>query len=307
MNSTTPPTNLSAEARAFQRLSESNLYRTYQSAFHMATGLRVHLHPADEGGDISIQDGNPFCGMLNRGNGCAACGETHRCLGQDAEERTKTVRCFAGLKETAVPVRAGNRIIAFLRVGQVFTEPSTAADFEPVAQQLLSEGFSKKRIETLRQAFLNTEVVEPERYLGCVTLLNAFSLQLSGELSRLLIAAEHSDPPAVIKAKQYVNAHLEEKITLDEVSAHVCVSPYYFCKLFKQATGITLTEYVNRRRVEWAKRKLLNPQVRVTEVAYDVGYQSLSQFNRSFLKYAGQSPSHFRESADTESALRSAA
>ena len=63
----------------------------------------------------------------------------------------------------------------------------------------------------------------------------------------------------------------------------------------ERATGMTLTEYVNRRRIEWAKRKLLNPQARVTEVAYDVGYQSLSQFNRSFLKYVGESPSRFRE------------
>lgn len=57
---------------------------------------------------------------------------------------------------------------------------------------------------------------------------------------------------------------------------------------------MTLTEYVNRRRVEWAKRKLINPNTRVTEVAFDVGFQSVSQFNRSFLKYAGVSPTRYR-------------
>jgi len=56
--------------------------------------------------------------------------------------------------------------------------------------------------------------------------------------------------------------------------------------------------------VEWAKRKLLNPHSRVTEVAFDVGYQWLSQFNRSFLKYAGESPTKFREQSHTEQIWR---
>jgi AraC-like DNA-binding protein len=78
------------------------------------------------------------------------------------------------------------------------------------------------------------------------------------------------------------------------------VSSFYFCKIFKKSTGMTLTEYVNRRRIEWAKRKLVNPQARVTEVAYEVGYQSLSQFNRSFLKYVGVSPTRFREQQSSQ-------
>ncbi|MEM6280322.1 MAG: helix-turn-helix transcriptional regulator, partial [Verrucomicrobiota bacterium] len=86
-----------------------------------------------------------------------------------------------------------------------------------------------------------------------------------------------------------------DKISLESVAKHVGVSPYYFCKVFKQSAGMTLTEFVNRRRIEWAKRRLLNPQARVTEVAFDVGFQSISQFNRSFLKYVGQSPTRFRD------------
>ena len=58
---------------------------------------------------------------------------------------------------------------------------------------------------------------------------------------------------------------------------------------------MTFTEYVNRKRVEWAKVALLKPHARVTEVAFAVGYQSLSQFNRSFLKYAGESPTQHRK------------
>jgi AraC-like DNA-binding protein len=58
---------------------------------------------------------------------------------------------------------------------------------------------------------------------------------------------------------------------------------------------MTFTEFVNRQRIERAKRRLLDPAERITEIAYDIGYQSLSQFNRSFLRIVGESPTQFRK------------
>jgi AraC-like DNA-binding protein len=76
----------------------------------------------------------------------------------------------------------------------------------------------------------------------------------------------------------------------------VNTSTFYFCKLFKKATGLTFTDYVSRVRIEKAKNLLLNPNLRVSEIAYEVGFQSLTHFNRVFRKLTGQSPSHYRES-----------
>jgi len=59
-------------------------------------------------------------------------------------------------------------------------------------------------------------------------------------------------------------------------------STFYFCKLFKRATGLTFTDYVARVRVEKAKPLLLDRDRRVSEIAYDVGFQSLTHFNRVF-------------------------
>jgi AraC-like DNA-binding protein len=65
--------------------------------------------------------------------------------------------------------------------------------------------------------------------------------------------------------------------------------------VFKAATGVTFTDYVSRARVEKTKQLLLNPNMRISEAAFETGFQSLSQFNRVFRRIEGQSPSDYRE------------
>ena len=76
------------------------------------------------------------------------------------------------------------------------------------------------------------------------------------------------------------------------------VSTFCFCKMFK-ATGLTFTNYIARVRVEKAKNLLLNPHLRVSEIAYTVGFQSLTHFNRLFRKLTGESPTSFRDNVAT--------
>ena len=73
------------------------------------------------------------------------------------------------------------------------------------------------------------------------------------------------------------------------------MSAFYFCKLFKQATGLTFTDYLARVRIEKVKNLLQNPHKRISEVAFEAGFQSLSQFNRVFRKIVGQSPTVWRD------------
>ena len=64
--------------------------------------------------------------------------------------------------------------------------------------------------------------------------------------------------------------------------------------MFKQATGLTFTDYVARVRVEKIKNLLLNPHKRISEAAYEAGFQSLSQFNRVFRRVTGLAPTVWR-------------
>ena len=82
--------------------------------------------------------------------------------------------------------------------------------------------------------------------------------------------------------------------TIADIREASGASVFHFCKVFKKTTGLKFTDYVARVRLEDAKTQLLNPSRRISEVAYDVGFQSLTQFNRMFKRIFGQSPTEFR-------------
>jgi AraC-like DNA-binding protein len=67
----------------------------------------------------------------------------------------------------------------------------------------------------------------------------------------------------------------------------------------KKATGVTFSEYLSRARLERAKSLLLDPNVRVSEAAFEAGFQSLTHFNRVFKNLIGTSPSEFRKQGTT--------
>jgi AraC-like DNA-binding protein len=72
------------------------------------------------------------------------------------------------------------------------------------------------------------------------------------------------------------------------------MSANYFSEKFKEATGLNFIEFVARTRIEKARNLLQNPNLRISEVAFEIGFQSLSQFNRTFKKVTGRSPTDYR-------------
>ncbi|MFV1994768.1 MAG: helix-turn-helix domain-containing protein [Verrucomicrobiales bacterium] len=284
--------------RIFEKLQESSLYQTYRRAFRDATGLPLVMAYAEQDGwhpCLTTSNQNKFCQLLNEdGNVCKRCVQSDRNLCDEAGEKTRSLSCFAGLTETVVPVRCGRTTVGFLKTGQVFNRKPSREQVGKMKDALKEMGFSSGHVAKLTTAYHKSEVIDRAPYHGMITILTAFAMQLGELANRILLERSEREPALVTNAKNFIMEHLDEPLSLDMVASHVNVSSFYFCKLFKQATSLTFTEYVNRQRIEWAKRKLLERNSRVTEVAFDVGYQSLSQFNRSFSKIVGESPTQYR-------------
>jgi len=105
------------------------------------------------------------------------------------------------------------------------------------------------------------------------------------------------EPVRIWKARNFIHAHVGEPLSLGQVAKAASTSTNYFSEKFKEATGVTFVRYVARARFEKATALLSDSDLRVSEIAFAVGFQSLSQFNRTFKRLAGKSPKVFRAAA----------
>lgn len=94
--------------------------------------------------------------------------------------------------------------------------------------------------------------------------------------------------------RQYIDARYTEPITLQSIAESLNLSAYSLTHLFKKATGYTPMQYVTRRRIGQAQERLIHSNDSITDIAMDVGYNSLSSFNYAFSTQIGMSPSRFR-------------
>ena len=288
----------SYERRIFNRLKQSELYHTYAEAFRKATGLPLRLIPVDEQWCLPehLENQSPFCEKLNVcDTPCQACVQTnHRLMKEAKAKGPVSCGCFSGMTATAIPIKLGSNPVAFLKTGQIFHHVPEESDFERVLATLTENGFVPNDLAGLKDAYFQTKSLDPERYQSMVTLLASFGEQLSRHADDLATVQDGREPEAIAKARQFIHAHLGEALGLPAVARHAGLSESHFCRVFKEVVGLTLTEYITRCRIAWAKRELLRPAARISDLAFKVGFQSLSQFNRSFARLVGCSPSTYR-------------
>lgn len=285
------------------QLRRSQVYRDYEQAFRETTGLPITLRPL-EAFDLPHHGDpkeSPFCALMSRSNhSCAACLQLQRQVEEVAKLEPKTLRCFAGLCDSAVPVRVGENLVAFLQTGQVLLHAPREVDFTRTTRELLKLG-TEVDVKRLEEAYFQTRVITRKQYESILRLLTIFAQHLSALSNQLLVKGASAESPAVTRARAFIAERHHEEISLSEVARVVNMSSFYFCKSFKRATGMTFTDYLARVRIEKVKNLLLNPHKRISEAAYEAGFQSLSQFNRVFRKVAGEAPTAYRERIHTTS------
>jgi len=283
---------------AFDDLARLPVVQYYEAAFRKATGVSLKVIPPADAcprRQFGPED-NAFCRLAAvTPAGCAACLETETRAQRSVAKRVvlQQVHCYAGLTVVAVPVLSGGRHLATVVSGQVFRREPTQRDFAMVVK-MLGDGVNEDWEKKARKAYFETPVVTADRFQAVIQLLNVFAQYLADLGGRQAIACSEVEPEAVASAKQFVQSHAEEPIKLERVVQHVNVSRFYFCKLFKKATGMTLTEYVSRVRVEKAKALLVDPSLRVSEVVYAAGFGSIPRFNSVFKRYVGVPPTEYR-------------
>ena len=298
------PNNQPTAKELVTTLQESQIFRDYAKAFASSFRLPLALRAVDS--LILPTHGDrheaPFCALMASTNkSCAACLDLQRRVEQEARLEPKTLKCFAGLCDSAVPIRVGENVIAFLQTGGVLLHQPNKREFKKTTRELLKFGASVD-LKRLEEAYFQTRVLERTQYEAVVRLLTIFAQHLAVVSNQLMVSKEHTELPMIHKAKLFIMEHQSEDISLTRAAQAVNSSAFYFCKMFRQATGLTFTDYLARVRVEKVKNLFLDPHKNISEAAFEAGFQSLSQFNRLFRRIVGESPTAWREKLHRNSA-----
>lgn len=104
---------------------------------------------------------------------------------------------------------------------------------------------------------------------------------------------EHEDKP-VLKAQTYIESHVEKKISVEELADMFALSRRNFIRRFKKATSNTPLEYIQRAKVEAAKKSLESSDHSIYEVMFQVGYSDSKAFRNLFRKFTGLTPNEYR-------------
>lgn len=129
--------------RMLETLTGSQMYRDYEHAFVQGTGLPLQLKESALLDVVHHQkkQENPFCALMGKPKEtCAECYALQCKVEEQAQFESKTLKCFAGMCETAVPVRVGKNVIAFLHTGQVMVQKPDHVQFKQIAAMLIQWG-----------------------------------------------------------------------------------------------------------------------------------------------------------------------
>ena len=134
---------------------------------------------------------------------------------------------------------------------------------------------------------------------GWEQILQASSIKLCHGFIRNLLQIRHKDDEVIQcmeirKAIDYMNSNLEKKITVEDLAKVANMSSSYFIRTFKQETGQSSIDYLNKIRLERVKHFLLDGEKNITEIALACGFNSSAYLSTSFAKKYGISPSEYR-------------
>jgi AraC-like DNA-binding protein/ligand-binding sensor protein len=245
-------------------LRSTAIARDYAKSFAAATGLPVAIEAP---GEFHLDSADlPECcrQMITHGRTCVKCESTHTALQGNTP---RTVRCFAGLTSSAIPVVVRDETVAYLHTGHAAVNGD--ADKRHTGAPRLTRG----------------------QYEGALRLLELFSRQLAENLP----AGSNGSPyPAIDRAARDIRNNPEKSWPLATLARRAKMHPSYFSEMFHQRLGLTLTRFIAGARVDKARQLLLHTDLRIIEVAYAAGFGSVSQFNRVFFREAGCRPSAVR-------------
>ncbi len=163
--------------------------------------------------------------------------------------------------------------------------------------------FPKETQRAVHTDMLN--LVKAESSEKLILLLKILRRLVKCEAYQVLSSPNFSLPKQIkgenrlYKVINYISVNYATNITLNEISKIAVMTPPAFCRFFKTRTNRTFSSFLNEIRISRASQFLINGETSIKQICFDVGFSSLTNFNRAFKSVNGISPSNYRNSYST--------
>jgi len=172
------------------------------------------------------------------------------------------------------------------------------------------EGLTSQELNFVKSSDNNIEDIYEKMFreytlkeTGYIEVLRAYVIELIVTIFRIYSKSTSIDEPLEAKRREMIDKVINfmknnytKDLKLEDISTIAFLSPGYFSRLFKECTSMTISEYLQNLRIEEACSILKNTDLKVIDVAQEVGYKDLKFFNQLFKKITGKTPGQYRKS-----------
>lgn len=289
----------------YQKLRELPELLEFQRDFELLSGMMLAFVDELGLGDDLRREPLPLCAAMNASEaGRAMCARSRHALLANTGDHSSCMLCDAGLSEVAIPLNISGIKAGYFMFGGTAPLPPNQQTIQKARHLLRKNGIPIDG-QDLETWLSQTPVMPSETLDAYKRIVHLAAKQIALKVTDQLVDPEVAMPPPVIKACGYIRSRaLVDDINLAKVARHCCVSKGHLSRIFHHATGLTFREYLTQVRIERAKSLLIHSGKSVTEIAYESGFQSLSQFHRVFRKVYGSSPGEMRSKTHQSSTTR---
>ncbi|HBQ64613.1 MAG TPA: hypothetical protein DD727_06775 [Clostridiales bacterium] len=256
---------------------------------NLILGTRVSFTSHDLVIWISYPNMTDFCTLIKTDEGaCERCRQSDReAIRLAASTGHMQIHpCHAGLTEAYSPIIHDGRILGYLMLGQVLTQPPTKELWDE-----LKKRFTHMKIDLgdLEEAFYRLNWIPVEKIQAAARLID-----MSAKFILIDHMARIREPGMIDRIVEYTEKNLARPIRIHDLSNHLDLSISYVSHVIKDHFGRSFTEYLNMKRLEKARELLENTKDPVIKISAETGISDPNYFSRLFKKYTGLSPSQCR-------------
>ncbi len=277
-------------AKVKEKMSRASIIESIK-AFYQISGMEISL--VDEAHNTALVSCRcPYenlCQLLHRSSECLeVCRESdrvHLALAKGGEQVIYT--CPFGVREVILPIRLGEEIDGHIFCSMGISELTTPSEIATLVKSHTDYAFTEEELEGAIQAMPRLTQQTEEAYLRILEILSEHIQHYGGIGGEKIILAK------LIKA--YIRDNLRRKITLADLSWSFHCSTVTITQHFKAEYGITITEYITKKRMQLAEELLLSTTHPLHKIAEKCGYPDVEYFSRTFKKTHGTPPGKWRE------------